>query len=162
MAYELILTVPSAQYYRGSWALNDFAISFIFVHDVTVLVSPSHLKEVKFDDIDYSGMEHYPQRAGWNCNCCRGEVYANANILFPGILIDGMDNPNGLRYRMIDGRHRLDKMRINGMTKSKFYVFDYSEVKHLFYHCNTEDEKDDIVNNVAEQCMHFKDTLDRL
>ena len=156
------LEVPSAQYYRDDWALNGFAQSFIFVHDVTVLVSPSRLKEVKFDDIDYAGVDCYPEKSGWNCNCCGGDKYANANIYYPGLLIDGMDNPNGLRYRMIDGRHRLDKMRINDMTESKFYVFDYSEVKHLFHHCNSNAERDIIVNKVAEDCMHFRDTLDRL
>ena len=148
--------------YVNDWALNDFAISFIFVHDVTMLVSPSHLKEVKFDDIAYAGADYYPHRAGWNCNCCAGRYYVNANILFPGILIDGMDNPNGLRYRMIDGRHRLDKMRLNDMTKSRFYVFDYSEVKHLFYHCNTDEEKDKILHKVARECMHLRDTQERL
>ena len=156
------LEVPNAQYYRDDWAVDNHPISFIFVHDVTVRVSPLHLKEVKFDDIDYAGMENYPHRAGWNCNCCGGTKYVNANILFPGILIDGMNNPNGMRYRMIDGRHRLDKMRFNDMTESKFWVFDYSEVKELFYHCNTDEERDKIVNKVAEDCMHLRDTQKRL
>ena len=156
------LLVPNEMTFRDDWALNGFAQSFIFIHDVTVLVSPSRLKEVKFDDIDYAGIDYYPEKSGWNCECCGGRYYVNANILFPGILIDGMDNPNGLRYRMIDGRHRLDKMRLNDMTESKFFVFDYSEVKHLFYHCNTDEEKDKILKKVAEDCMHLRDTQERL
>ena len=99
------LEVPNAQYYRDDWALNGFAQSFIFVHDVTVLVSPSRLKEVKFDDIDYAGIDCYPERAGWNCN--------------------------------------------------------YSEVKHLFHHCNTDEERNIIVNKVADECMHLRDTQER-
>ena len=157
------LSVPSAQYYRDDWALNGFAQSFILIHDIAPLVPTlSRLEEVKFDDIDYAGIDCYPEKSGWKCNCCGGTKYINANILFPGILIDGMDNPNGLRYRMIDGRHRLDKMRLNDMTESKFFVFDYSDVKHLFYHCNTDDERYIIVNKVAEECMHLRDTQNRL
>lgn len=154
------LKLPNAQYYKKEWALDNNAISFIFVHDISVLVSPSHLKVVKFDDIDYCGLEVYPEQAGLNCNCCGGQKYIDSNISFPCILIDGMNNPNGLRYRMIDGRHRIDKMKFHQMTESKFYVFDYSEVKELFYHCNTDEEKDKIVNDEAEKCMYFNDILD--
>ncbi len=154
------LKLPSAQYYKKEWALDGNAISFIFVHDISVLVSPSHLKVVKFDDIDYCGLENYPERAGLNCNCCDGWKYIDSNISFPCILIDGLYCPNGLRYRMIDGRHRIDKMKFNKMTEAKFYVFDYSEVKELFYHCNTNEERDKIVNNEAEKCMYFDDILD--
>ena len=51
-------------------------------------------------------------------------------------------------------------MKFHQMTESKFYVFDYSEVKELFYHCNTDEEKDKIVNDEAEKCMYFDDILD--
>ena len=153
---DILLLTPS----RHSFRMNDSDYCFIFVHDLAIKASPLHLKEVNFDDIEYAGAEYYPQRAGWNCQCCSGKKYANANIYFPGLLVEGLSKKS--KYKLIDGRHRLDKMRFNGMTKSKFYVFDYSEVKELIYHCNTQDEKDEILNNVAEECMHLRDTMDLL
>ena len=151
----MILGTPSTHSFR----MND-DYCFIFLHDLAIKASPLHLKEINFDDIDYAGAEYYPQQSGWNCECCGGKKYINANIYFPGLLVEGLSQKS--KYKLIDGRHRLDKMRINDMTKSKFYVFDYSEVKELIYHCKTEDEKEEILNNVAEECMHLKDTMDLL
>jgi len=153
---DILLLTPS----RHSFRMDDNDYCFIFVHDLAIKASPSHLKEVNFSDIEYAGAEYYPQQSGLNCECCGGKKYINANIYFPGLLVEGLSKKS--KYKLIDGRHRLDKMRINGMTESKFYVFDYSEVKELIYHCNSNAEKDIIVNKVAEKCMHLRDTLDRL
>ena len=152
---KLKLLTPS----RHSYRMND-DYCFIFVHELAIKASPSHLKEVNFSDIEYRGLEYYPQQSGFNCECCGGRKYINVNIYFPGLLVEGLSEQ--LKYKLIDGRHRLDKMRINGMTKSKFYVFDYSEVKELIYHCKSKVEKDIIVDKVAMECMHLRDTLDRL
>lgn len=152
---NITLLTPS----RHSFRIND-DYCFIFVHELAIKASTSHLKEVNFSDIEYAGSEYYPQQSGFDCECCGGIKYINANIYFPGLLVEGLSEKS--KYKLIDGRHRLDKMRINGMTKSKFYVFDYSEVEELIYHCNTEDEKDEIYNKVAMECMHLRDTQERL
>ena len=151
----MILGTPSTHSFR----MND-DYCFIFLHDLAIKASPLHLKEINFDDIDYAGAEYYPQQSGWNCECCGGKKYINANIYFPGLLVEGLSQKS--KYKLIDGRHRLDKMRINDMTKSKFYVFDYSEVEKLIYHCKSKVERDIIVNKVAEECMHLRDTQERL
>ena len=146
----------------GTPSTHSFRINgeycFIFLHDLAIKKSPSHLKEVNFSDIEYRGSEYYPLQSGWNCECCGGRKYANVNIYFPGLLVEGFSQQ--LKYKLVDGRHRLDKMRINGMTKSKFYVFNYSELEDIIYHCKSTEERDKIVNKVAEKCMHLKDTLD--
>ena len=56
-------------------------------------------------------------QSGWNCECCGGKKIS-MQYLFSGLLVEGFSQQ--LKYKLVDGRHRLDKMRINGMTKSKF------------------------------------------
>ena len=32
---------------------------------------------------------------------------------------------------MLDGRHRIMRLLFEGITESKFYVFDFNEIKHF-------------------------------
>jgi len=73
-------------------------------------------KLVKFSEIGYKGKDMNPYLAEERYNAC--------DIKFPGILTEGQ-NPYGCRYRMIDGKHRIIKMKNMGMTESLFYIIDY-------------------------------------
>ena len=73
-------------------------------------------KLVKFSEIGYKGKDMNP--------CLVEERYNACDIKFPGILTEGQ-NPYGCRYRMIDGKHRIIKMKDMGMTESLFYIIDY-------------------------------------
>ena len=74
-------------------------------------------KLVKFSEIGYKGKDMNP--------CLAEERYSACDIKFPGILTEGQ-NPYGCRYRMIDGKHRIIKMKNMGMTESLFYIIDYN------------------------------------
>ena len=37
-------------------------------------------------------------------------------------------NPFNKTYRMLDGKHRIDKMLSQGITKSLFYLLDLNEI----------------------------------
>jgi len=74
-------------------------------------------KVIKFSDIGYKGKNMNP--------CLSEERYNACDIKFPGILTEGQ-NPYGCRYRMIDGKHRIIKMKNMGIEESLFYVINYN------------------------------------
>lgn len=74
-------------------------------------------KLVKFSEIGYKGKDMNPRLIEERYNAC--------DIKFPGILTEGQ-NPYGCRYRMIDGKHRIIKMKNMGIKESLFYVIDYN------------------------------------
>ena len=59
--------------------------------------------------------------------------YIAANTRFPGIVVEGMQNPYNKKYRLIDGRHRLLKTINEGKTKMNVYVLLESDVMQF---CN--------------------------
>jgi len=53
--------------------------------------------------------------------------YKNANVMIPGIIVEG-PNPCNLKYRLVDGNHRLSKLKLEtNFTKSQFYVLTLKE-----------------------------------
>jgi hypothetical protein len=54
--------------------------------------------------------------------------YYACDIMFPGIVADGIINPFDKRYRMVDGSHRMAKMKLETKyTKSYFFVITKEE-----------------------------------
>jgi hypothetical protein len=53
--------------------------------------------------------------------------YKLANTKYP-MIVSQLPNPNGLPYRLIDGRHRLDKLLLNGINSAFFYVIPVKTV----------------------------------
>eukprot|EP00929_Paragymnodinium_shiwhaense_P046130 TRINITY_DN23497_c0_g1_i3.p1 TRINITY_DN23497_c0_g1~~TRINITY_DN23497_c0_g1_i3.p1 ORF type:complete len:291 (+),score=59.65 TRINITY_DN23497_c0_g1_i3:52-873(+) len=53
--------------------------------------------------------------------------------LVPGILAEGVENPCGARYRMLDGRHRICKLKkqASAVTHARFYVLSAEETLSL-------------------------------
>lgn len=47
--------------------------------------------------------------------------YKLANIKYP-MIVSQLSNPDGLPYRLIDGRHRIDKLMSNGNNSALFYI----------------------------------------
>ena len=118
----------------GNWELPEFGkYSLISMKNISHLLKENKLKEVDFKDIAWRGKHFFPNLSGDNCWCCGGKRYAGCDIKYPGILIDNVSNPYDNRYRMIDGKHRLQKMLLSGMTKSLFYVLEYDDVKNYVH-----------------------------
>jgi len=67
--------------------------------------------------------------------------YNNANVMIPGILAE-VPNPCNLKYRMIDGGHRMCKLKLEtNFTKSMFYIIDAKDFYNLLEDLPTEMEK---------------------
>jgi len=93
------------------------------------LLPDKKLKNIKLDDIAWKGKDLYPKKSGNNCYCCRGRKYRNCDVKYPLIIAKNASNPFNDKYRMIDGRHRIQKLLLNGYVESLCYVFDYVELK---------------------------------
>ncbi|QIN96758.1 hypothetical protein [Synechococcus phage S-N03] len=76
-----------------------------------------HLSEVAWKG------KHLPDKfVGENCICCGGERYRACDPSFPAIVVKGTNNPYGLPYRLIDGKHRVQKLWDEGTLEAPFYV----------------------------------------
>tara|TARA_B100000073_G_scaffold147664_1_gene121538 strand:+ start:796 stop:1182 length:387 start_codon:yes stop_codon:yes gene_type:complete len=110
----------------GDWTINGKTYRFK-LNNYRHLLTPDKLKTVSFDDIAFKG-RHLTNLRGPMCLCCDGSRYYNAKIKQPGILVENMENPYNLKYRMIDGKHRIEKMINLGMTHSEFHVLQVSDL----------------------------------
>ena len=73
-------------------------------------------KLVNFKDIGWKGKDK-------NHSLVK-ERYNAADIGYPCILTKGQ-NPYNCKYRMIDGKHRITKMKNMGIEESIFYIVDF-------------------------------------
>ena len=80
-------------------------------------------------DIAWKGKQNFPYQSGDKCSCCGGSRYINCDTKYPPIIASNAPNPFNNKYRMIDGRHRIQKLLFNGLTESLFYVFDFDELR---------------------------------
>ena len=113
----------------GDWRLEGKERCTIELKDL--LLSDDKLKVVLLDEIAWKGKNHFPEKSGDNCYCCGGKKYMNCDVKYPLIIAENAPNPFNDKYRMIDGRHRMQKLLLNGHTEGLCYVFDYSEIKNF-------------------------------
>ena len=110
----------------GDWRLHDYSRENHHRINLQAL-SPllGEVKELSPADVAWKGM-HLPRKFTHDkCICCGGERYHSCNTEYPGIVIPGVNNPYGLPYRLIDGKHRMMK----GLNL--FYVIEYEVVKEF-------------------------------
>lgn len=109
---------------HGDWALPGIPYSYL---NVKLMWRTIHRDRkpvfVTFDSICVKPGDYY----GFDSTAEDSERYQKADPKHPGILVKGMPNPKNLPYRMVDGRHRLVKMKRQGVTVGRFYVFTYEE-----------------------------------
>ena len=111
----------------GDWGiLNDKdKIIRLNLHDLIDLLNKKGITEVKFDHIAWKGFDLGMDKRGVNCVCCGGERYIHCNNRIPGILLKGVKNPGGRKYRCIDGKHRIEALLSYDMEVGNFFYFRY-------------------------------------
>lgn len=114
----------------GNWRLIG-KDSSIFLADTLPYIIET--REIDLKEIAWKGKNFFPFYTGKNCPCCKGSRYIKANIDHPPLVIDGAPNPFDNRYLLIDGKHRMQKMLNNNMSRHLFNVLDYNDIKHLIY-----------------------------
>ena len=113
----------SVTYCYGDWRLNKEPFE-IELSQLTPLLTEERLQTLSLDDIAWKG-KHLPSKfTGNNCVCCGGTRFREADTQYPGIVVEGMSNMYGNKYRLIDGKHRVQKLQGN----SKFYVLTLEDI----------------------------------
>ena len=99
----------SVTYCYGDWRLNRVAFK-IDLSDISPLLTEDRLQTLSVDDIAWKGKHLSDKFTGKNCICCGGQRYKVADTKYPCIVVEGMENMYGDKYRMIDGKHRIQKL----------------------------------------------------
>ena len=114
----------------GDWTLYEVGTEPRRIHLNTIkhLLTDNRLQSLKHEDISWRG-KHLPSNMiGTHCICCAGRRYHNCDISEPCIVLENASNPDNLKYRMIDGKHRMMKMRSHGQLDSMFYVLSLDSI----------------------------------
>lgn len=83
---------------------------------------------IDISDIHYLNIDDITLK----CDCCDGERVKKADILNPGLVLDGTQTTSGRRYRSMDGSHRLQKMLYYGYKTALVYVFHIDEIRNYY------------------------------
>ena len=117
--------------FSGNWTIDGkqqiLNMEYIFDN----MLTEDKLKIIKHKEIAWRNKHHYPHGVGNNCPCCRGKKFRECDPNIPGIIAYNCPNPYDNKYRMLDGRHRIMRLLLEGKTESKFYVFDFNKIKHF-------------------------------
>ena len=114
---------------EGDWRLEGYEKSVIELKHLMPLLTNERLENIKLEDIAWKGKDLYPEKSGDNCYCCAGIKYKRCDTKYPLIIAKNVLNPFNNKYRMLDGRHRIQKLLLNGHTYGLCYVFDFSEIR---------------------------------
>ena len=114
----------------GDWRLSEHE-SKLYLNQIEHLLTDDKLQDVMFDDIAWKGMHLPEEQRRDKCICCHGVRYHNCDVNYPPILCIDTPNPFNKKYRLLDGKHRLEKMLAQHKNKSKFYVLEYDDIKEF-------------------------------
>ena len=98
---------------------NDKNTPTLYLPEIIHFLVPERLVKLKHNDIWYRGFT--------NEELISDEFYIrceDAEISWPCIVVENASNPDDKKYRMIDGRHRMYKMKELGINESIFYVLE--------------------------------------
>ena len=113
----------------GNWEIDGREFCLIDLKELAKLLNDDRLDIVQLEEIAWKGKQNFPHQSGNECSCCGGSRYISCDTKYPPIIAYNAPNPFNNKYRMIDGRHRIQKLLINGLTESLFYVFDFDELR---------------------------------
>ena len=120
----------------GDWRIHEVSMGQDVYIDLVKLVLPKEPTILTLDSVAWKG-KHLPDKfTGDNCVCCQGDRYRDCDTSYPGIVVEGISNPYQLPYRLIDGKHRVQKILDSGATSAPFYLLTKREV--LLYTDTTE------------------------
>jgi hypothetical protein len=117
--------------FSGNWTIDGKYKILDMEYITNNMLSEDRIKIIKHKEIAWRNKHHFPYGSGDNCPCCHGKKFRECDPNIPGIIVYNCPNPYDNKYRMLDGRHRIMRLLFEGKTESKFYVFDFNEIKHF-------------------------------
>jgi len=127
----------------GDWRLLDITNKDVRVKIKDLIPLISSQKLVDFGEISFKGRDLPMTMRRMKCVCCDGEYYKNSNIRYPCILVENCPNPHKLKYRMVDGKHRIERMISLGKTEEIFNIITYPTFKEIIKTLAGENLSDD-------------------
>ena len=115
----------------GNWRMPE-GVRYLYIQKIVHLLVDDNLRIVPFSEIAWKGKHHFPYGSGDQCPCCNGSKFRNCDPKYPGIIIENAPNPYNNRYRMVDGRHRVQRLMVDGLTEGCFHVLQCEDVKQFF------------------------------
>lgn len=114
----------------GDWTLHEVSKELVRIrlNSIQHLLTDDRLQLLNHKDISWKGKNYPLSVTGKHCICCAGRRYHNCDINVPCIVLENASNPDNLKYRMIDGKHRMMKMRAHGQLDSMFYVLSLNSI----------------------------------
>jgi hypothetical protein len=103
------------------WAIDEISSAYIDCRKLFDLIKFRGISSVFVDieNIGYKSLDSISESDG---------RYQLANIQYPCIVTENVQNPMNKQYRLIDGRHRLMKQMRAGVNKVKCYVLDKDDL----------------------------------
>ena len=128
---EYSITTFSHKGIYGDWSLKQHPEAKILnLNKVKHLLNLNKIKTINFKEIAYKSFNIAKDKTHENCICCNGERYIKCNTDHLGILLKGEEYNNyNKKYRMLDGKHRIMKLKEMGEYEYDFYVLSYNEIK---------------------------------
>ena len=133
-----------------------------------LLKSPRSPQKIGFDRLCHKPMhlDAYPGLESPNAAYCHDEDispqrYSAACPLVPGIVAEGAPNPCGAPYRMLDGRHRICKLKLEfpEVKAAWFFVVRWDEIMELI---SSKSEASDHESMARKQAVRLGKSLDRI
>ena len=112
----------------GDWRLFE-NINHIDLQKIKYLLIET--QTLNHDDIAWKGMNLPEEMVTDECVCCGGLSYLECDIKYPCIVLNNAVNPHNKKYRLIDGKHRMAKMRKLGITSSEFFVLELNDLPNV-------------------------------
>ena len=123
----------------GDWRLFE-NVSGINLERIRYLLTETQI--LNHEDIAWKGMCLPEEMVTDECICCGGLSYLECNIKYPCIVLNNAVNPHNKKYRLIDGKHRMAKMRQLGITRSEFFILELNELPLISF-VNRQVSKED-------------------
>jgi len=116
----------------GDWTLDGKEYYLNLLELLPVLNEKTGYHRVPLSDIAWKGFDLDMSLRADNCICCMGNRFRESDPLRPGILLEGISNPGGRKYRCIDGKHRIEALLSYEQTLGTFYILNMDHIKcHL-------------------------------
>ena len=116
--------------FYGDWTLYEVGITPVRIrlNSIKHLLTDNRIQSLKHEDISWKGKDLRSDVIGMRWVWCGGRRYLTCDISIPCIVLENVSNPDNLKYRMIDGKHRMMKMKSHGQLDSMFYVLSLDSI----------------------------------
>jgi len=114
------------EYHYGDWSYNGNHC-YIIQGEIDHLLIDSKIKILNTNDIGWK-WEDLDISSDLGVHKLNSNRYKTVDMSYKPIVIKNAPNPKNKLYRLIDGCHRMLKMKMDGITENSFYVLENDEI----------------------------------